>query len=670
MRFNTEPERMAHPEACLIPKRVWFDEALFNGEISDNHLKVMRSASQHGDEAIAEFDDVFLQSLGTESQKETAWLALAYSHPGIAPDVLIHFAERLDLKVEQVFKLSAILDHQTLLETLVAAYPAQLQRMIRDGGYFVFRRAAFNGHLSLMKFLMNHVSEDEQENMILAMDFGAFRNAAYNGYFDVMAYLIERVPEDELQEMISVENFAAFRNAAEQGHSAVVERLLVLLSPEQQSILTERLLEAFRTAVRHGDHAVAQVFLMFEVVYERARANNFYQREARGSLNLETLVRDRESSMTALSRGEQKRLEEVRQIYEPKVMRLGGPLVVVQALRDKLKARYEGLPAKVVTENGHVLVLPFGWDDWCALSSELSPNLRKQACEAYYQHEDHTAWRYLSKPNPWMAEDAPYVNRSNIGGWSTFEKYQPLIAMFYLGVMDEEIQPCDGHTFASRLTYFITELASIGRAHNWDKKRVKQDTSGSPCFNKQGEEITEEYDDLEGDKPSCYSGVKRRLFQSVQGHPMFKILTLDDIKQELRAFVREQFKQAIQKDPIQACQWKQAWDTVCETGMGGERLAEMNVSEEAQMAFLEALREKYPSQFDEDPSFNVYIQGCFQLNEQVTTHAARFGGEVDLVALLAPCGQLETRQGRRHGMFDTTSPTPSTEDKRSNDPHR
>ncbi len=59
------------------------------------------------------------------------------------------------------------------------------------------------------------------------------------------------------------------------------------------------------------------------------------------------------------------------------------------------------------------------------------------------------------------------------------------------------------------------------------------------------EEEQEEYDDLEGDRPSCYSGVKRRLFQSVIGHPLLKIITSDDMKQEVRDFALTHFKQKI-----------------------------------------------------------------------------------------------------------------------------
>lgn len=382
--------------------------------------------------------------------------------------------------------------------------------------------------------------------------------------------------------------------------------------------------ELLRLALSTGNQAAAEILLTIPAVAELARAHDFYRREACGGLDLTALARDRESSMTALTSGEQKRLEAALKLYQPAIKERGAP-ALIQTLREQLKTRYQEQPARVRTGDGRELDLPFDWNDWQEQSATLSADTREQALQAYYQHQDHTAFRYLSKPNPWMAEHAPYTNRSNLGGWSTFEEYQPLIAMLYLGACDEYTPPCDGHTLDTRLEHFIDELAHIGRAHNWDSSRT----------NAQG--VLEEYDDLRGDKPSCYSGVKRRLFQSVLGHPLLKILTMDDIKQELREYVREHFKQSVIEHPAEAVEWKKAWDTVCETGMGGEELSEMNISEEAQMALIEALREKYPAQFDEDPSFETYIQDRFQLNKQVATHAARFGGEVDLTGLLEPC---------------------------------
>jgi hypothetical protein len=424
------------------------------------------------------------------------------------------------------------------------------------------------------------------------------------------------------------------------------------VTPNQPNELLRLALRNF--VVNNRTEFMARTLFEIPAVHELAQQNDFYIDEVRSGLNLTALTQDRESSMTALTPGEERRLAKAIEIYQPMINQRGGVSTVMQALRNTLEARYKAHPACIRTGDGRDINLPFFWDEWQTLSATLSADTCDRSLKAYYQHKDHTAFRYLSKPNPWMHDDASYVEQDaeSACAWSTFEEYQSLIAMFYLGAGDENIPPCDGHTFETRLEHFIDALAHIGRAHNWD-----------------GMDLSEEYDDLNGDKPSCYLGVKRRLFYSVLGHPLFKVLTLDDIKHELRGYVYEHFKRRISEEPQHAIAWKQAWDKVCETGQGDERLSEMNIPEANQNAFIESLSLKYPLQFDEDQNFTTYIQSRFALNDQATTHAAHFGGEVDLISLFNSCvddkaqGQKVLAEARLHSgayaMFKPAQPTTS-----------
>jgi hypothetical protein len=203
-------------------------------------------------------------------------------------------------------------------------------------------------------------------------------------------------------------------------------------------------------------------------------------------------------------------------------------------------------------------------------------------------------------------EKFPYLSIS-------FEEYEPLISLFFLAASDEAIETTDAYTPETRLAHFIEELAYIGRAHNWDRR----DNAG------------QEYDDLEGDKPSCYSGVKRRLFQSVQGHPLFKILTVDAIKEEMRELLREHFKKMIIDNPKLAHTWQEDWDTLCDTGEIKESLSALDVSKEEQDKFIDMLRNKYgDEQLTKD--LENYIEGQFKRSDIYPNHAARFGGVVKL----------------------------------------
>jgi hypothetical protein len=81
--------------------------------------------------------------------------------------------------------------------------------------------------------------------------------------------------------------------------------------------------------------------------------------------------------------------------------------------------------------------LPFSWSDFKNLP--LPPQERKQALQAYYQHRIHTAYRYLLKPNHWLASNASFVDTQRRGAF--FEEYLPLIAILYLAARDISFPP-------------------------------------------------------------------------------------------------------------------------------------------------------------------------------------------------------------------------------------
>jgi hypothetical protein len=617
MKFLSENERMQHPQARLIPLNVW--KTFYSDELSDFQLALMQTASSDYSNYLAGLDNGALQDLTTIKKISADWLAMAYGHPDAKDYLLMNFARRLNIPTEEVFKLAAIIGKMSMMEHLMKLAPDKVQDMIAadrySTSYEAFRVAAINGHTPVVNRLLLFFS---------VFAYAESHNQEYGAHY---IYPLVRAKLSTLQEG---------RASLERDNPQAV---FDINNPEEAKLCFYKKEQIYFQIPKY--QAGAELLLTVPAVHALAQQNDFYQREALGVLDFTALARDRESSMTALTSGEQKRLEAAIKTYKPVVNGRGIDSLMTE-LRSVLMARYQANPAKVNTGDGRVIDLPASWDEWRRLREQFSPDTQELALKAYAQHKDHTAWRYLEKPNLWMAADAPYVNRNDAGGWSTFEDYQPLIALFYLGASDGNAVPCDGHTFDTRLEHFIDELAHIGRAHNWDRTRI----SG------QG---TEEYDDLEGDKPSCYSGVKRRLFQSVLGHPLFKLLTLDDVKQELREFVREHFQQCIQTNPGEAIEWKKTWGRVCEADGDPEvdgALSALNIPESKQAAFIKRLGDKYPAQFNEDLSFKTYIQDRFKLTEHISTHAAGFGGEADLMGL------LETNASKIQEEPDNDEPMP------------
>jgi hypothetical protein len=248
----------------------------------------------------------------------------------------------------------------------------------------------------------------------------------------------------------------------------------------------------------------------------------------------------------------------------------------------------------------------------------------------------------LLKPNPWMADNASYVYvnpQNHAEKWSTFEEYKPVITMLYLATIDNTTPAIDGYTMETRLEHFVEELAQIGRAHNWDETRIKYAPDGNILLDADNNPATEEYDDLEGDKPSCFSGVKRRLFQSVQGHPLLKMLTKDLVTQDVHNFVREHFKSCITENNRQAL--IEAYDSFTMNGTASpeqiQSLQQLDITATIQNKLHKQMQEKYGPQFDK--LFSLQLDNELKLNTYKgqaidVCHAMKFAGKVDLRDLL------------------------------------
>ena len=318
--------------------------------------------------------------------------------------------------------------------------------------------------------------------------------------------------------------------------------------------------------------------------------------------------------MTALSQGQQNRFQNAIRRYQPMINN-AGVQAIMNDLRETLVSRYEEAPAVLARGGRETIQLPLEWNAFQAL--KLSSSERDEAMHAYAQNKDHSAWRYLSKPNPWMHRNASYVHyEAGLGRWSTFEEYEPLISLFYLAAIDTKSSPIEGHTLETRLEGFIAELALIGRAHNWDRTRS-------------GKQGMEEYDDLEGDRPSCFSGVKRRLFQSVRGHALFAILTPQLLQAEINEYVRKHVADELNKlSDENRKSIKAILNTMIEDGDSPEpdelaQLTALNIPSESQAQFIQYLNSKYDSFFTADLGLQAWVKSSFSLNEG-EAHVVKF----------------------------------------------
>lgn len=745
-KFKTYAERMKHPQAKLIPASMWSDNQLFYESLDENVLSIMKAKKNEG---VIPLLKRLLPRLNDQWKKKQAWLGIALTQADSLA-ILQEAASILKLNENTVFSLLSILGNLDLLKTYTEQYENHVVlAMIRDDEYYPYRKAAENGHSSVLKYFeatatkltlemvtsdhfasyknaaknghvhtlkdIEAVVPDLVLEMIQAQNYYAYRMGAMNGHLGVLKHLESKAP-GFVNEMVAEDNFFAYRKSLERGHFDIsnwllannshclayaeahmheygecsvnpfIEQRLAALhkdalnvpshgvfdihSPEQANICfyivrnlirrNDRALddeihfllsipsvkalthtavtpnqpnELVRLALTTGNQAATSILLNIPEVRALTEENDFYRAEMLGQLDLERLSQDRESSMTALTQGEQKRLDAAINTYGP-ALKKSGTGKLMNALREQLKERYVANPAYIIDSEGNKIILPM---DFTAFQKiKLNKENYQLALNAYYKHKDHTAWRYIAKPNPWMHPDAEfvYMDRRTSAKWSTFEEYQPLIVMLWLAASDKTMAPTDGHTFESRLDHFVDELSQIGRSHNWDKTRVNLKSK------------VEEYDDMEGDRPSCFSGVKRRLFQSVLGHPLITILTEDMILEEIRNFARDHFQSCIKEDLIEAL--KAAFNdyivNINDIGtFNKDILLALNIPEQKLYEFERILSKKYGAQYTEDFGFIKLVHNklflCPDKDDFFSScHALMLDGSVGLFEMLNMLG--------------------------------
>ncbi|RUR11376.1 ankyrin repeat domain-containing protein [Legionella sp. km772] len=583
---------------------------------------------------------------------------------------------------------------QYLLEKMGLSTEDKLEA-IKEDDYVAIRWTAQHGHLATLHYLLEEagLSTEDKLEAIKARDYDTIRSAAWREHRPIITYFLtfdagfaylESHDHEYGQKHVyafvaeQLEALKRRKEVFEQPHPAGVfdveaeearrcfyllrnlirrgvrrdyadaepnvdELGFLLTIPAVKNLAHQELNERgsnelLRLACHLGNRDAATILLTLPAVRALAEQTNYYRNEARGQLDLRALAHDRESSMHALTQGEQKRLEQATKHYEP-LIKGDNVAMVMNDLRDYLRAHYQQNPPCLVSEEGRPIELPLDFSQFRALA--LSPKQQEEALKEYYKHPYHSAWRYLSKPNYWMHQQASYVyvdEQDRSLKWSSFAEYQFLIALCWLAAKDNAIPPTDGHTLEGRIEHFIRELMLIGRAHNWDKTREHKG-------------IREEYDDLEGDKPSCYSGVKRRLFQSVIGHPLLKLLTDDDIRQEVRDFALTLFKTKMatlnNKEAMNEA-YKEYISTLDPDS--AKPLACLNFSAEEQAQCVAQLTQKYGDSFTSSHSFKMQVHSLLALDPNAPNtsdhyHALKLDGLTNLSFYL---GQT---QGNPHGLF-------------------
>lgn len=452
-----------------------------------------------------------------------------------------------------------------VLNALVNNQPREALRLLRDvdctetEGLLAVaaeavraNRAEVFNHVIGIRELKNHLADNSNRLLIIA---------SHLGRADMVKALLQN---REVKNNAATTNNEALREACAAGHLAVVKKLVKC--PQVLNNVTFNNNEAVRLAENYGHETVSAHMLgipavanfntpagtrlnftqrqsereinprrnnlvEFDIVRPRAGSNYgnaspfnalfadlFSTRDIRNGPqgqqgDLRNIAGNRENAMRGLSADQTQALNDLHQIYRKTYTSRGLDSIFME-IRGFLMDAYNKKPVK---HKGKALPI--------AVNAGLSNEVK----QLYYAHPVHTAYRFLFlRPNPLMAPNASFAERDLMGGLSARISNDDKIniAHMWLAASDSSKKPPEGYTRDSLKTRFAAILGEIGRAHNWDRNRI----------NAKGK--SEEYDDMEGDKPSCGSGIPQRIVQFctvfLNEKPASRPLSLDIIQTKFK----------------------------------------------------------------------------------------------------------------------------------------
>jgi hypothetical protein len=352
--------------------------------------------------------------------------------------------------------------------------------------------------------------------------------------------------------------------------------------------------------------------------------------------DLQSRAYDPESAIQPLMPREEDCLQKASQHYQSKILEKGGVERCYAELLGALKTRYEQAPIVLEVElpckhsrKAHALFPPVAEKTRLILPLEreafeqlkLTSEDRARALLLYYRHPLHSAYRFfkdVDSPGPWLADDKY---------WESYQKHKEILVILWLAVTDEEMPPTSDYTIEGRIEHFINSFSDFRRDKNNQGRRMRADGSGR----------FEYYDDGLADKPGCSLGFRDRVFDAVQGHPLFEFspqLLLWEVKTRIRAHFKTILDLEMSQDDL--ADMKNYWHKM----INGELLSlekaqksachrlfsKLDVPIELQHIWLKELEEKYPS-LKENIDLTHQYWAYFQLTPIHETHLYRFCDE-------------------------------------------
>jgi hypothetical protein len=235
-KFRTFEERMKHPQGKLIPSSMWNDNELFGESLDDTVLSLMKAS---GSDLIS-LVERSANKLNDPWLKKQAWLAIALSHPDTDFGALQHIAQTLKIDDYGLFSLVIILGKTGLFDELVKQYPEPIiAEFITQNVFYVYIKAAENGHQELLKKMETKIS-DQTTEMLKVANFAPYTRAVKNGHIAVLNHFEQTRPD-----LVSAMIKASYKHLVLHDYPIALEHmkevagpLLVELMDAERSVLS------------------------------------------------------------------------------------------------------------------------------------------------------------------------------------------------------------------------------------------------------------------------------------------------------------------------------------------------------------------------------------------------------------------------------------------------
>ncbi len=249
-------ERRAHPQISLIPNNLYnryFDSTGVSNQLVD------LLATPTLQEAISLSNNLIADEEIEKEQLLICLLTHAKQHD-YDLQLLQTCLEKIALPFEVSFLPICSFGFTDLLESLSRSLTSEeLNTLLAQNNFAVFRRACHNGQLAIIEWLWQQCLEEKRQIMLATGNFKAFRWACKNGQFAIVQWLWQQCLEEKRQIMLATGNFKAFRWACKNGQLAMVEWLWQQCSEEKrQAMLAVNDFETFPWACKNGQLAIIE----------------------------------------------------------------------------------------------------------------------------------------------------------------------------------------------------------------------------------------------------------------------------------------------------------------------------------------------------------------------------------------------------------------------------